>query len=163
MQLGYIYLLKGQYHQAFAETARAIALDPNFPIAHVYQAMNLDYLGKAAEAVPEVERAMRLDPMNRDAYDGFLGMTYSHMKRYAAAIAPTEKYLVRNPNESALHVFLTIDYSEVGREQDAIAEIRKVRRISPGYSLEMLKQRMPPMDAVLAQRWYADLSRAGLN
>ena len=85
------------------------------------------------------------------------------MNRYAAAIAPTEKYLVRNPNESALHVFLTIDYIEVGREQDAIAQIREVRRISPGYSLEILKQRMPPMDAVLAQRWYTDLSRAGLN
>jgi hypothetical protein len=71
--------------------------------------------------------------------------------------------LARNPNEAALHVFLAVDYSEVGREQDAIAQIREIRRISPHYSLEVLKQRMPSIDHVLAQRWYADLSRAGLK
>jgi len=94
---------------------------------------------------------------------GFLGIAYTYMQHYATAIAPLEKYLVRSPNDSAIHVYLAIDYSEVGRQQDARGQIGEVRRISPEYSLEVLKQRMPPLDQRLEQRWYADLSRAGLN
>jgi adenylate cyclase len=160
---GYVYLLRGQYDQAFAETGRAMALDPNVAAAHANQAINLTFMGRSADAVAEVEDAMRLDPLNHEIYMGFLGIAYTYMQHYATAIAPLEKYLVRSPNDSAIHVYLAIDYSEVGRQQDARGQIGEVRRISPEYSLEVLKQRMPPLDQRLEQRWYADLSRAGLN
>jgi hypothetical protein len=57
-------------------------------------------------------------------------------------------------------------YSELGREQEARAEAAEVLRISPSFSVEELKRRLPywrEPRAERAERQLAELRKAGLK
>jgi adenylate cyclase len=60
--LSIIYAQQQQYDQAIAEGERAIALDPNNALSYNRQGAALNFAGRPAEALPMMERAMRLDP-----------------------------------------------------------------------------------------------------
>jgi adenylate cyclase len=161
--LGYTYMLSGRFRDAFAENRRAIALDPNSTVAYAMDALDLAVSGRPAEAVAAAEMAMRLDPHNHAVDQLTLGYVYVYAERYTEAAALLEQHLARNSNDLVGHMYLAIAYSEIGRNTGARAHIKEALRINPDYSLSVLKHRMPPMDAALAQRWFADLSRSGLK
>jgi len=82
MALGETCLLKKQYDQATAEAERAIALDPNSAVGYKALAWIMDCSGKPAEAAGLAEKAMRLDPRNRDFYLWLVGWSYTQMGRF---------------------------------------------------------------------------------
>jgi hypothetical protein len=51
----------------------------------------------------------------------------------------------------------------LGQEQEARAQVAEIRRISPQMSLGVLKERAALQDAAFANRFYSDLSQAGLK
>ena len=59
--LGCAYLWLRQHDMAIAEYERTIALDPNNARAHVEIGWVLHYVGRSAEALPSINRGMRLD------------------------------------------------------------------------------------------------------
>jgi adenylate cyclase len=61
------------------------------------------------------------------------------------------------------HVLLAAAYSEVGREDEARAEAAEVLRLSPQYSLDVMRQRWPYKDPVQLERLLVALRKAGLN
>ena len=77
--LGSVYLWKKQYDQAIAETERAIALDPNFAdgyalgLAEIFMAV-----GRPAEAMGLIEKAMRLNPRSPPLYLFALGVRIAY-------------------------------------------------------------------------------------
>ncbi len=163
MALGAFYLWKRQFDHATAEGERAIALDPNRAAAYLWMGVILNYTGKPAEAIGLAEKAMRLDPWNRDLYIVDVGAAYTMMGRYADAIPPLKRHLDRAPNNLGAHVYLAMDYIELGREEEARAEAAEVLRINPNFSLELFKQRVPAKDQTWLKRRLADLRRAGLK
>ena len=83
--------------------------------------------------------------------------------RYEEAIAAFKKALTRNPNLLPAHVNLAVIYSELGREEEARAEVAEVLRINPNFSLEVLRQRLPYKDPADLERYLAALRKAGLK
>src|SRR5712692_9768623 len=156
MALGETYLFKKQYDQATAEAERAIALDPNSAVGYRGLAEIMGFSGKPAEAVGLVEKAMRLDPRNRDFYLYFEGWSYTLMGRYREAISILKRHLASYPNSFAAHDQLIVDYSELGREDEARAEAAEVLRISPHFSLDELKRTSPQKDQTVLNRNIAD-------
>jgi adenylate cyclase len=77
-----IYVQKGQYDPAVIEAQRAVTLDPNFTEGYMWLALVMNSMGKPAEALEAVNKAMRLDPRNPDNYAYELGWTYSNLGRY---------------------------------------------------------------------------------
>jgi adenylate cyclase len=163
MALGETYLFKKQYDQATAEAERAIALDPNSAVGYRGLAEIMDYSGKPAEAVGMAEKAMRLDPRNRDFYLFFEGWSYTQMGRYEEAISILKRHLASYPNSFAPHVILVVDYTELGREDEARAEAAEVLRISPDFRLDALKRATPQKDQTVVNRVQTDLRKAGLK
>src|SRR5229473_1473303 len=143
MALGETYLFKKQYDQATAEAERAIALDPNSAFGYRALAEIMGFSGKPAEAVGMAEKAMRLDPRNRDFYLYLEGWSYSQMGRYQEAIPILKRHLASYPNSFAPHVVLIVDYSELGREDEARAEAAEVLRISPDFTMDDMKRANP--------------------
>jgi tetratricopeptide (TPR) repeat protein len=157
--LGNVYLLQKQHDQARAEAERVITLDPNLADGYALLATILNFTGKPEEALELAEKAVRLNP-------GFLfqlGHAYYSARRYEEAIATLKKLLVRNPNLLHAQLFLASAYSEAGREEEARAAAAEVLRISPNFSLEVMKQRAPNIDPAVVERGVAALRKAGLK
>ncbi len=162
--LGWVHLWKDrQYEQAIAEAERAIALDSNNADSYMALAEILTYLGRSEEAIGWMEKAMRLNPRYPALYLRILGTAYYWTGRTEEAITVFERALARNPNWLAAHLFLAFVYSEVGREAEAKAEVAEVLRLSPAFSLEGVRQRLPLKDPADLERFLDGLREAGLK
>jgi hypothetical protein len=61
------------------------------------------------------------------------------------------------------HFNLAVIYSELGREEEAQAEVAEMLRISPTFSLETVRQNIPFKDPAALERHLAALRKAGLK
>ncbi|MGH7274957.1 MAG: tetratricopeptide repeat protein, partial [Nitrospiria bacterium] len=155
-----VSLWKKQLDQAIAEAERAIALDPNAADGYAWLGAILDLAGRPEEAIGLTEKAMRLNPHYPPLYVYVLGHSYYLMGRYEEAIAAFKKAL---PNLSPAHQFLAAIYSRLGREEEARAEVAEILRISPNFSVEVLRQRLPYKDPADLERLLDGLRKAGLK
>jgi tetratricopeptide (TPR) repeat protein len=92
-----------------------------------------------------------------------LGHAYRLVGRLEEAIIALKRVVMRNPDQITAHLLLAVIYSELGREEEARAEVAEILRISPQYSLEVVKQRIPYKDPVSLERQVAALRKAGLK
>lgn len=161
--LGNIYLWKKQHEQALAEGERAVALDPNSEAGYVALGDILNFSGRPADALEAMEKAMRLNPRYPPFYLRIVGTAYYLSGRYEEAIEAYKKVLTRNPNWLLTHVNLALLYSELGREQEAGAEVAEVLRLSPNFSLEGVRRTWPYKDSAVLERALAALRKAGLK
>jgi adenylate cyclase len=85
------------------------------------------------------------------------------MGRYEEAIPILKQHLASYPNVYQGHLQLIVNYTELGREDEARAEAAEVLRINPKFSLDAQKQLNPQKDQTVANRFYADARKAGLK
>jgi adenylate cyclase len=163
MLLSQAYLWKRQHELAIAEAEQAVALNPNDVWGYHLLAETLNFSGKPEEALGAAEKAMRLDPRNRELYLVEIGFAYRWMGRYEEAITALKRVLARYPNILGAHAELAACYSELGREEEARAEAAEVLRISPNFSLESMKQGLPIKEPAVLERQLAALRKAGLK
>jgi adenylate cyclase len=161
--LGFIYQWRKQHEQAIAEGERAIALDPNYAGGYAILGAILSMAGRPEEAIGLIEKALRLSPRYPVTYLFFLGYAYRLTERYEETITVQKSVLTRNPDYLDAHLELAIMYSELGRGEEARAEAAEVLRISPQFSLEVWRQRIPFEDQAEVERWLAALRKAGLK
>ena len=162
MYLGWAYVWKKQYEQAIAEAERAIALDPNFAEGYVRLGQILNLAGRPEEGINMVKKAMSLDPHYPPHYLFFLGFCYYAMGQYEEAIAALKRSLARNPDHFSPHRALAVIFSELGRKEEARAEVAEMLRISPGASLEGERERIVFKDQAVLERYLEGLRKAGL-
>jgi adenylate cyclase len=60
-------------------------------------------------------------------------------------------------------VLLAAIYGELGREEEARAEAAEILRISPNYSLAVVRARIPYKDPADLERFLDGLRKAGLK
>jgi adenylate cyclase len=160
---GWVAAIKGERDSAIADSKRAVSLDPNSAFACVAVA-DIDEILSAAnseEALTYAQKAIRLDPRHPENYLMQEGVAYNNMGRYAEAVDALKKAQQNNP---WVHVHQVYAYSELGREQEARAEVAEVLRVSPGFSVEQVKQIVPRnWQEPGHQRFLADLRKAGLK
>jgi adenylate cyclase len=123
----------------------------------------LNFTGQAEKAIEVIKQAQRLDPHSPVLYQTVLGWAYLLTRQYDKAIATQQKVLSRNRNLLDSHLILTISYSELNREEEARAEASEVLRVSPTYSLDVLRQTWPYKDPADMERTLAALRKAGLQ
>jgi tetratricopeptide (TPR) repeat protein len=109
-----------------------------------------------------VEKAIRLDPAQRDFYAYDMGLAYLEMGRYQEATTVFERVVATSPNYLYAHLDLVVAYEELGRDQDAHAEAAVVMRISPQLVLPPPEKALLK-DVALNKRFDRDLRKAGLK
>lgn len=118
-------LLDRNTHAAEAEYARALALDPNYALAHEWYGTDLLERGDVAHARAELERAIALEPVS-SATTFWLGAGAYFDHRYSDAIADLRQSLDLNPNRSEPTGLLALSQEAVGDYAGALATIAKL-------------------------------------
>jgi adenylate cyclase len=162
------YIELGQEDAARAEAAeveRRVALNPNSPLGYWALAYAMNNMAEPAQALVAVEKAVRLDPGNRNRYLSEEGFAYLGLGRYQDSITAFKGFLALHPDIFWAHLGLAVDDIELGRDDAARAEAAEVLRLNPQYNLEMDLRTVGPKGKVLAEnaRWSGDLRKAGLK
>jgi TolB-like protein/class 3 adenylate cyclase/cytochrome c-type biogenesis protein CcmH/NrfG len=131
------------HERAIAAAGRVLALDPNFVAGQVALALALTYAGRALEALPIFDEALRRDPHYPDTYLHFLSQAYFQVGRYEDAVAAALQRIERNPGTDASRALLAASYGHLGRIVEGRAAWQEVRRVNPAYSLEQRRQVLP--------------------
>jgi tetratricopeptide (TPR) repeat protein len=164
-----MYLWTRQHQEAISELERALALDHNDPVSHLYMGYALTLAGKPKDGVEFLKKGMRLDPHNPSRYLIFLGVAHYSMGEFEEAVGLVEKAFRLNPeNAPAWAGWLASFYTSVGRDREARAlietlkiEVKKVM-IPGALNLRYFMNSTPFKDRAVAERYANGLLKAGV-
>jgi adenylate cyclase len=131
--LAQIELYRKHYDLALAQIDRALEINPSDVESFANRGAFLAWAGRAAEALPWLEGALRIDPANGFAASK-LCMAYYLVGRYADAVDACVRGLSRRPGRNTqllTHPMLAAAYAELGRQQDADHERAITQRLWP--------------------------------
>ena len=139
-----------------------MALDPNHAEGHARLGRILDFAGRPLEGLPQIEKALRLDPHYPFTYPFYLGQTPSSLQRYGEAVDFFRRSIGRNPALPPAHYRLAVAYAHLGRMDDARGEVAEALQLVPDLSIHGLANRMPYRDQAVLTRVMDGLRKAGL-
>jgi adenylate cyclase len=166
--IGLHYLAKREYERALPELQRSVELGPNWSSPSAALGVTLNAIGRAAEAIPLLEHAVRLAPRHpvwTSAYLATLGNAYRLTGHYDKAIETFKKALSVNPKAVFATLWLIATYSESGHDELAQALAGQFLQKAPQFSLAARQARLAIFvkDPAALERFLATLRKAGLK
>jgi TolB-like protein/DNA-binding winged helix-turn-helix (wHTH) protein/Tfp pilus assembly protein PilF len=126
--------------KAESEYKKAIELNPSYSTGHHYYAMFLMAMGRHTEALEEMKRAQKLDPLS-PAIVTFIGKAHYYAGNNEEAIRQYRKVLDSDPSFPIARSFLIDSLELAGRFEDAVAEL-KIEAAQLGGSSEQAEARV---------------------
>jgi len=123
------YSYDWDWKRAENEFQRAIALNPNYPVAHQWYSESLNDLGRKEEALAQAQASLALDPLSLAANQN-VERPYYFSRRFDQAVAISQKTLEMDPNFWLSHLRLGRAYSAKGMFAEAIHEFRQFSKLS---------------------------------
>jgi len=111
------------------EYKRAIELNPNYSLAHMWYSLFLDEMGRLGEGMVEIKKAREVDPLSLPINRN-IGLCLSDSRRYDEAIAQYRSVIEMDPNFASAHELLGGTYAQTGRYQEAMLEWQKAATLS---------------------------------
>ena len=108
--------------EAEAEYRKAIALNPNYSIAHYFYGTFLLAMARNTEAFSELHRAQELDPLS-PMIATFIGKGYYYSRNNREAIAQFRSVIHSNPGFPVAPNFLVETLERAGLFEEALAQI----------------------------------------
>jgi adenylate cyclase len=118
--------------------------------------------GKPKEAIPVIQKALRLEPRAPDNYNRQLALDYFQAGDCKEAIAMCETVLKRQPNHLISRIINAAVYGACGREEEARKEATEVLRINPKFTVESFMGKTPYKNPSDRERVSQGLRKAGL-
>ncbi len=161
---------------AETEFKRALELNPNYMLAHLWYAEYLRMMGRYEESIAQGEISLRLDPLSVMAHTN-LGRTYLMARQPEKAIEHFAEALTFEPTNAFAQISLGRSYAEQGKFDEGIAICKKAQQLSDGgaatvvlgyiYSLqgrpEETRKILREMETVAKRRYVSPYTLAMLN
>jgi len=157
-----VCMWRGDLDRALAEIERAIALEPNLAVAHAIRSNILGFAGQPAEAVENLQTAMRLDPQYPDLYLHFLGHSHLLLGDYEAATEHLTRRIRRYPETDSSRMLLASCYGHLGQFDAAKNVWQELKQAQPDFTAEEKGQVLPYKNPADWQRILDGLELAGL-
>ena len=148
--------------RAQSEIDIALSLNPNMAMAYNIQGGIRIYLGRPEEAIPLIERAMRLDPAANQQFLHFLGMANLLAGKYETAAAALRERIRLVPNTDFSRSLLASALGYLGQIEEARRVWQELKEINPKYSFQEHLGRLPFRNEEEAQRITEGLKKAGV-
>src|SRR5258708_5750223 len=111
--------------------ARAVELNPAYPLAHYYYSLYLGALGRSEEGLAEAKRAVDLDPVSPTILHFVVVQLYL-ARRFDEAIEQCGKTLELDPSFTPAHRVLGEVYAGKGMYPESLAAYEKYATLSGG-------------------------------
>jgi TolB-like protein len=168
--LGYVLAWSRHADDAIVEYRKALALNPNFAIAHWLLALALCYLGRGSEALVHGDQVARLSPRdlmargNAGVSNNVRAIACFIAGRYRDGIGFARQAIIESPNLVPAHRALIINCALAGEIAQARAGLEALRRLAPETSVESIEHAIHPYMREDDRRRYAEGFRlAGLG
>ena len=121
-----------EWDLAGAETAfkQALALNPNYAVAHAWYGLYLSEVSRFAEALDHLKRAQDLDPLSL-VTEVNVSRCYYFARQYDKALEGLTQLERREPDFWIVHAIEGQTYLAMGDVTQAIAHLDRARRSSP--------------------------------
>jgi eukaryotic-like serine/threonine-protein kinase len=128
--LGYLdWQFSWDWQAAEREIRHAVDLNPNYVEGHITLAWYLAWTGRRDEALAEVQKILRLDPVFPYIALQEAGVYY-HLRDYKSLLEAAEKSVAKNPGNWSSHYFLAVGYEGSGRPAQAVPEYQQAVELS---------------------------------
>lgn len=111
---------------------KALAIQPNFPLAHRDLGILQLQRGEYERASQELEKAIH-SGLNQPLLYNFLGIAYSRTNRLTEAVSSYQRALKANPNLAEAHLNLAYAYQRLGRPSLARTEYAVACRLQQKF------------------------------
>ena len=152
-----------QHEKGIAAAEKAVTLDPNSALAYQFLGLALRFGGRPNDAIPVIEKAIRLDPFAPSNYIFNLGLAYLFAGQHEKAIPQCKKATDREPNNLGAHLALVVAYSVSGRDEEARAVAEEILRIAPKFSVEYYSRTLAYKNQADKEIFITALRKAGLK
>ncbi len=159
MVLGLAYVHLRRWDEALRHSEEAVALNPSDAALCAKHGLLLADLGRPAEGIACIERAMRLDPFEARSYCSSLGLALFAARRYPEAIraidaAPRPKFYH--------HVWRAAAYAHLGQLEQARSHAAECMRLAPDFTIGRFARLEPIRDPADLEHWLSGFRIAGV-
>jgi len=147
--LAFINIYRRRYDLALGQIDRALEINPSDVDSYHTRGNILVWAGRAAEALPWLEGALRFDRGHILATQS-LCWAYYFLGRYNDAVEAGDRALARSPGRNGqlfTHPFLAAAYGQMGISQDAEGERMIVMRLSPFFNAQTFARQFGTQEA----------------
>jgi TolB-like protein/DNA-binding SARP family transcriptional activator len=159
MVLGLTWLHRREFDLALKHCERSVALNPNDPELSAKLGLVLTDLGRAEEAIPLIQRAMRLNPLNPNAFSDYLALALIGAGRYKTAI----EVLTPTPETSFYYfAWLTVCHAQLGDLPAARQCAQRAIDRAPEFTVARFAAMEPLRDPQAMAIWTSSMREAGI-
>jgi adenylate cyclase len=156
-----VALTEKDFEGAKSKIDTALSLNPNLALAYTVLGNALNHSGRPLEAIPVIERAMRLDPAHTPQCLHFLGISYLLAGKYETAVTLLRQRIVLVPETDFSRVILAAALGHLGEVEEARQVWSELQTINPRYRFKEHLARQPYRTED-AHRIVEGLAKAGL-
>jgi TolB-like protein/Flp pilus assembly protein TadD len=140
-----------KFAEAESALRRAITLNPNYATAHHWLGRMLMSDGRVDESIRELARAAELDPLSPRILDNY-ALALQVQGNLNEALAVTERALALQPDSSQAAVWRAVVLSELGRNREALDQIRQIPSDLSFYAPWIIKVQVAAGDRSAAEQ-----------
>jgi len=161
--LGRVLTVRGEVNAALDHLRLARDLSPSFALAYFALGQGLIWAGRPAEALPCVERALRLNPRDPLACLFLALKAFCHyfLGEFEAAEQAASAAMDHQARESWSRLARAASLAALGRTEEARTTIVEAQKLAPGLTLAGFDAVVGRAAPEVLERLYADLRRAG--
>jgi len=148
--------------RAVAEAEAAVAIAPSDALSAGMRGFVSIYTGNALEAIPLIERSMRLDPGFAHQTLHFLGTAQLVAGKYETAAATFRERIRLTPKTDLSRGLLIAALGHLGELKEARRVWAELHDVNPDYSFEGHLARLPFADPAIPERIREGFARAGV-
>jgi TolB-like protein/Tfp pilus assembly protein PilF len=162
--LGRIRYLRREYPAAIADLETALELNPSLALAHYGLGAALVFSGKAADAFPHLEAAIRLSPYdpNMGSFLVRIADAKYFVSAYDAAVTSALRALGQPNFQWSRYAVLIAALGQLGHVPEAQRYFREVVRLRPDFSISFVRHTHLFGDQNYMARYCQGLRKAGI-
>jgi TolB-like protein/DNA-binding SARP family transcriptional activator len=154
-------MLSQRFDEAFELANRALALHPNSLLVRNRAGIAYVVNGELDKAVAQCEAARRMNPLDsRKAAtftSGLLSCAHYLARRFEESIQAGRRALLFTPQNNTARKYVAASLAQLGRTDEARAEIAELLKYQPDASLRLFRQHG------FRHKWMAELHMEGLR
>ncbi len=151
-----VMFARNQFPDALAELGAVIENNPNLAWAHAIYGATLTFNGQAAEAIPQLETALRLSSRDPElsSFEFNMCSAYTHLAQWEKTVEWCKKSLAARPSYWLPYMHLAAANGWLGRDAEAKTAVVGLLKLRPDFTVQQFAN-MKWSDNPQYQREYA--------